>query len=280
MLHWRSIIREYQSPVIDLHCHMLPGIDDGAPDMDTALRMAEMAVADGISLTVCTPHIYPGFFENTVEGIRAAESAFREALEAAGIPLALSYGADIQVVPEMVSGLQSGSLPTLGGSRYFLFEPPHHTRIPRLADLSHACLLEGYVPVITHPERLAYIESDYDTILQMARAGAWVQITGGSLLGMFGSGARHFAERFLSDGVVHLLASDGHNLERRAPVLAEARAAAALLVGEEESWRLVQGRPESVIRNDEVGDVPLPPGLIAGAPAADSRGWFSRLFRR
>ncbi|TDG12868.1 capsular biosynthesis protein [Seongchinamella unica] len=269
--------------MIDLHCHMLPGIDDGARDLPTALKMAELAVADGITLTACTPHIYPGLFENTHTGIRQAVEAFRRELAAADIPLELTYGADIQVVPELVSGLQNKVLPTLHGSRYFLFEPPHHVSLPRLGDLIHNTLLSGYVPVITHPERLSYIESDYPRFLAAAEQGAWIQLTGGSLLGRFGRRVQQVAERFLRDGVTHLLASDGHNLSNRTPELAEARAAAAAIVGEDEARRLVQERPAAVIANlNPAAVAPVPahqPGWQpAGSSASARRGWFSRLF--
>jgi protein-tyrosine phosphatase len=174
-------------------------------------------------------------------------------------------------------------LPPLHNSRYFLFEPPHHVSLPRMPDLVHNALLSGYVPVITHPERLTYIEADYDKFIEAARAGAWIQLTGGSLLGRFGPRVKKITERFLTDGVTHLLASDGHNLKNRTPELSEARDAAALIVGEEEADRLVQGRPAAVIANTEPSQVPLPRGLDPNAPpvevqAGSSKGWFGRLF--
>ena len=269
--------------MIDLHCHMLPGIDDGARNLEMALKMAELAVADGITMTACTPHIYPGLFENTHPGIRDACARFQGELDAAGIPLKLTYGADIQVVPELVADLGNGRLPTLHASRYFLFEPPHHVALPRLADLVHNALLAGYIPVITHPERLAYIEADYDKFVALARQGAWIQLTGGSLLGRFGPRVKRITERFLGDGVTHLLASDGHNLKNRTPELSEARDAAAAIIGEQAASQLVEERPAAVIANAEPADVALPRGLDPDAPAQDEpqaggKGWFGRLF--
>ncbi len=271
--------------MIDVHCHMLPAIDDGARDLATALRMAEMAVADGISHTVCTPHIYPGLFPNTHAGIREAVAGFRGELDAAGIPLQLSYGADIQVVPGLVQELQDATLPTLAASRYFLFEPPHHVSLPRLGDLLHNALLSGYVPVITHPERLSYIENDYELFLNAARQGAWIQLTGGSLLGVFGPRVQRITERFLEDGVTHLLASDAHNLKNRTPQLAEARAAAAAIVGEEESWRLVRERPQAILDNAAPDAVAPPEALQPGRSLSlksnsGQKSWFARLFSR
>lgn len=261
---------------------MLPGIDDGPREFETALAMARLAVADGISCTVCTPHIYPGVFDNSHESIRQAVESFRHALAGADIPLQLAYGADIQVRPDLVEGLSTGALPTLHGSRYFLLEPPHHVALPRLNELVHSTLLAGYIPVITHPERLSYIESDYALFIDAARRGAWIQLTGGALLGRFGARAKAFAERLLDDGVVHLLASDGHNTRNRAPQLAEARAAAAAIVGEEESWRLVTTRPENVMANLDPQAVRAPPGLLDGPPIdrvqRPRKSWLARLF--
>ena len=101
--------------MIDLHCHMLPGIDDGPTDLETALEMARIAVADGITLTACTPHIYPGLFENDASSISAAADAFRGHLREAGIPLEITTGADIQIVPELLDGLKSRRFPCLYG---------------------------------------------------------------------------------------------------------------------------------------------------------------------
>ena len=261
---------------------MLPGIDDGAQDLDTALQMARLAVADGITMTACTPHIYPGRFENTSAGIREACAQFQKELDKAGIPLQLTYGADIQVAPELTQGLAEGTLPTLHGSRYFLFEPPHHVSLPRLNDMMEEALVAGFVPIITHPERLFYIEDDYDNFAEAAQSGAWIQLTGGSLLGNFGRKAKAISERFLMDGITHLLASDGHNLKKRTPELGKARDAATQLVGAEEADRLVQQRPAAVIANTAPEDILLPSGLGANAEfePLETQNWFHKLFSR
>lgn len=267
--------------MIDMHCHMLPGIDDGARDLDTALSMARLAVDDGIITTVCTPHIYPGLFDNTVEGIESAVVDFRDALKRAQIPLEITSGADIQITPDLVQGLRSGSLPTLHHSRYFLFEPPHHIAPPGMLDLLHNVILSGYVPVITHPERLSYVEEYYEQFLEAASMGAWLQITGGALLGRFGHRVKTISERFLTEGVVHVLASDGHNLKNRTPELSEARAAAALWVGEEEAQRLVQERPRAMLDDLEPGAVspPLvqPPSSNKNVGKGRTSGFLGRL---
>jgi protein-tyrosine phosphatase len=278
--HKDKIVTHYAA-MKDIHCHMLPAIDDGAKDLATALDMARSAVADGITHTVCTPHIYPGLFDNTVEDIKAATDAFRAALEEAEIALNISYGADIQIVPELVDGLQTGSLPTINRSRYFLFEPPHHVCPPGMLDLIHNALRSGYVPIITHPERLTYVEQQYELFAEAGRMGAWLQLTGGSLLGVWGKRVQGITERFLKDGITHIIATDAHNLSNRAPRLSEAREALVSLVGEDEAEQLVSIRPGQVIDDADPAAVAPPcPRPTLAEVASKSQKWLGRLFAR
>src|SRR6478736_1792299 len=94
------------SRMIDLHSHILPGIDDGSRSLDMSLQMARMAVDDGIEVMACTPHIYPGLYMNATAGIKAARTALQEQLDAAGIPLKLTTGADVHLVPGLLQGLR------------------------------------------------------------------------------------------------------------------------------------------------------------------------------
>ncbi len=246
--------------MIDLHCHMLPGIDDGAPDLDTALAMARMAVDDGIRVTACTPHIYPGMYENTAPGIRRAIKAFQAELAQRDIPLRLVEGADVHMQPDMVGGIRAGRIPTIAGSRYLMFEPPHHVAPPRFEEALFALSAAGYVPVITHPERLTWVGDHYAVFQRLFNAGIWMQVTSGSLTGRFGKGPRHWAERMVDEGMVHILATDAHDLRHRPPLLAEGRAAAARRVGEDEARHMVHTRPRAMVINAAPDSVPLPQG--------------------
>jgi len=240
---------------------MLPGIDDGAGDWDTAIAMAHIAVRDGIQYTVCTPHIYPGLYDNSAQNIRATMAMLEERLLRAGLSLRLSYGADVHLAPDLLAGLQGGRIPTLNGARYFLLEPPHHVAPPRLMETCFTLLVAGYVPIITHPERLTWIEDHYALIQELASRGVWMQVTAGSLVGRFGSQARYWAERLFDEGLVHLLATDAHGVRNRPPLLTEGRQAAERWVGPQEARRLVEDRPQGVIDNIDPEQMPMPPGL-------------------
>ena len=269
--------------MIDLHSHLLPGIDDGAKDLATSLEMARIAVADGIRTMACTPHIYPGVFENTASGIRQAVGELQQALDDAGIDLRLVDGADIHVVPELIDKLAADEAPTLAGTRYFLLEPPHHVAPPRFAEFVFNAVAAGYVPLITHPERLTWIGDHYPTFCALADQGAWLQVTSGSLTGRFGPDAQYWAERLLDDGRVGILATDAHTTQRRAPLLAEGRQAAERWVGAEEARHLVEVRPEGILADWSPSDLPpLPSGNpVRGRHGGKPKpGLLARLFKK
>jgi protein-tyrosine phosphatase len=270
--------------LIDLHCHLLPGIDDGSKDLEMSLAMARMASSEGISTIACTPHILPGVYNNTGPAIRAAVARLRQSISEAGIPIALVTGADVHVAPDLGIQLREGRALTLNDSRYLLLEPPHHLLPPRLEDLIFGLQTVGYVPIVTHPERLSWIEGHYDLIERFAYNSILMQITAGSLMGQFGRRPRYWAERMLDDGLCHLLATDAHNTERRAPRLAEAREFVAQRLGEEEATNLVLKRPQGILNNLSPAELPALPQV--GAPrtqsGAEAPSWANVLkrFRR
>ncbi|MFT3755273.1 MAG: hypothetical protein QM769_04900 [Pseudoxanthomonas sp.] len=257
----------------DLHCHLLPGIDDGPTELAVSLEMARMAVADGIQTVACTPHIYPGLYENNAQGIRRAIEAMRKVLAAHDIPLQLVEGADVHLAPDLLEAIRDDLVPTLAGSRYLLFEPPHHVAPPRLEETIFGLMTAGIVPVITHPERLSWVENHYALFERLARRGVWLQVTAGALTGRFGRRPRYWAERFVGEGLTMLLATDAHDPRRRPPLLAEGREAAARLIGATAAQDLVVTHPAAILQNSTPVTLPAPPEK----PARSSM--WSRLWR-
>lgn len=262
--------------MIDLHCHILPGIDDGAPDYEVSLAMAQRAVADGITITACTPHIMPGYYENTGPDIRERVKALQAVLDDECIPLQLVTGADVHLTTDLVSGLKSGEKLTLADSRYFLFEPPHNLAPPRMAEAVFDAMAAGYQPIITHPERLRWIDENYAMMVQLAQAGAWMQLTAASVTGRFGKGPLYWSERMLDEGLVHILATDAHNLRSRPCVLSQAVDAVAERLGEQAALDMVTTRPRAVLDNASPSSVPAAVGVER--PVAKA-GFLQRLFR-
>jgi len=254
--------------MIDLHCHILPGIDDGAPDLSVALDMARASVADGVTDLACTPHILPGRYPNTGPQIRQATGELQDALGQEGIPLRLVAGADNHVALDFVGELKAGQLLSLNGSRYVLVEPPHAVLPPRLEELFVGVLAAGYVPILTHPERLSWIKTRFDLITRLAQSGVWMQVTAGSLAGAFGSNAQYWGERMLDEGLIHILATDAHDIKLRAPNLSVGRYIAAARVGEGEAEHLVATRPRGVLENVAPSSLPTPERALSSRRSA------------
>jgi protein-tyrosine phosphatase len=223
------------------------------------LAMTRMASSDGITTIACTPHILPGVYNNPGPAIREAVAKLQESISEAGIPIALVTGADVHIAPDLGSQLRQGRALTLNDSRYLLLEPPHHVLPPRLEDLIFGLQAAGYVPILTHPERLSWVEGRYDLIQRLAYNNCLMQITAGSLVGQFGRRPRYWAERMLDDGLCHLLATDAHNTGRRAPRMAEARTLVAQRLGEEEAANLVLRRPQGILNDLSPTELPATP---------------------
>jgi protein-tyrosine phosphatase len=245
--------------MIDLHSHILPGIDDGAPTLQVALEMASIAVDDGIRTMACTPHIYPGMYMNDGPGIERARQALQEVFDQRGLTLRLVVGADVHLVPGLLPNVQSGMVPTLNRSRYLLLEPSHTTPPPRFEESVFSLVAAGYTPVITHPERLTWVENHYPVFLRLIEQGAWMQVTAGALTGVFGRRAKYWGERFVGEGHAHLLASDAHSAGRRRPQLSPAREIAERLLGKDEAARLVLERPQAILDDRPPQEVPALP---------------------
>ncbi len=226
-----------------------------------SLAMARLASADGISTIACTPHILPGVYNNSGPTIRSAVTWLAEKLAEAGIPITVVTGADVHIAPDLAVQLKDGRAPTLNNSRYFLLEPPHHVLPPRLEDLIFGLQAAGYVPILTHPERLSWVEGHYDLIRRLASNSVLLQITAGSVMGRFGRRPCYWAERMLDEGVCHLLATDAHNTEQRAPRMADARDVVAQRLGDDEAINLVLRRPQGILDNLSPAELPpLPHG--------------------
>lgn len=235
--------------MIDLHCHLLPGIDDGAEDMVTALALARMAADSGTTHMVCTPHMHPGRFENTAAGIAESLAGFRQALQDAQIPLQVGWAAEVRFDMEIMIKLPAGEIPFIGrwqDKDVMLLEFPHG-EIPFGAErLTQWLLQRNVLPMIAHPERNKGVMRAPAQLKSFIQQGCLLQVTAGAIVGRFGQRAQELAEELLQEGVVTVIASDAHNLQHRPPLLNEGRERAAQLLGEAAAEALVLTRPAAM----------------------------------
>jgi len=238
--------------MIDLHCHLLPGIDDGPDTLEQALELARIAVANGITHSVVTPHIHPGRYENDAASIQQHLADYRAALVAEGIPLKLGFAGEVRLGAEVLMMVQQGQIPFYGeyeGKQVFLLELPHSHVPPGSDKLVKWLLDQNILPMIAHPERNKEIMRRLDKITPFVEMGCLFQVTASSVAGLFGEPALETARALLEKGCVTILASDAHNAQHRPPQLDHGRDAAAEIVGVEEAQRMVTERPWGLVKN-------------------------------
>src|SRR2546423_15055907 len=196
--------------MIDLHCHFLPGIDDGAPTLADGLALAQAAVADGITYSVMTPHMHPGRYENTRSTIEKAFKDFRLALRKARVALHIGMAAEVRLSPDIVALLSQNEVPFLGevdGHRIILLEFPHTQITPGADKLIERLLKHNIRPLIAHPERNQDVMRDLSKIEPFIEMGCFLQITAGAPLGGVGRGPQQRGGPVAPVGVFQGLAS-------------------------------------------------------------------------
>jgi protein-tyrosine phosphatase len=218
---------------VDIHCHLLPGVDDGAKDCEDSLAMARMAVADGTTTIIATPHQLGNFGQNRGDDIRAGVNDLQQQLRAADLPLQVLPGADVRIEPGMVDAILRGEVLTLADhGRHVLLELPHELYLP-LEPLLEELRRRKIVGVLSHPERNQGIQRQPSVLAPLVDAGCLMQITAGSLCGTFGTSSQQLCETMLREGLVHFVASDGHGSQTRRPLLRRAFERVAELTDEQ-----------------------------------------------
>lgn len=233
-------------PFVDIHCHLLPGIDDGAADWDETLAMARMAVADGFSTIVATPHQLGSFAQNQGEQIRAAVVHLQMFLEQHQVPLRVLPGADVRIEAGMLEGLKRGDVLSMGDHRrHVLLELPHELYVPldRLIVELQSIRMIG---ILSHPERNQGILSQPALLRPLVAAGCLMQVTAGSLTGGFGAAAQKLSTWMLDQGLVHFVSTDAHSTRSRKPQMSPAFAVVAERMGVETAFDLCCRNPALV----------------------------------
>ncbi len=259
--------------MIDIHHHLLPGLDDGSPDLETSLAMARIAVQDGITQVVATPHannIYP--FDP--ERIRAKLEQLRAALAQAAIPLSVASGCDFHLSYDNIQdAIAHPTKYTVNGGDYLLVELPDFGLSPHLDEAFYELGLAGMRLILTHPERNPTLQRDASRLADWMRIGLLTQVTAGSVTGDMGRAAQRMAHRLLADRWVHFLATDAHNTKSRPPLMRDAHRLVAKKYGLAYADRLCTLNPEAVYRNSSLPPQDEPLHLYEDDPRYTRRWW-------
>jgi len=250
--------------VIDLHCHLLPGIDDGPDTMEDSLNLARVAAAGGIRTIVATPHVSREW-DNDARSIAALAEDVRGQLAAHGIPLDVRTGAEISLGRAVELPAQELAALALGDGPWLLVECPHQSHAVGLEEQLLALGAQGHRVVLAHPERCPAVQRDPDMLGRLIAAGMIGSVTAGALTGRFGSDVRRFALELVKRGMVHNVASDAHDRLRRPPSIAAELAQAGLEgLGDWASGSV----PAAVLAG-----APLPPGPPVNPPRPSGPWW-------
>lgn len=237
--------------MIDLHSHILPEQDDGAQSLRDSLAMARMAVDSGVTAMVATPHCADARAQEVWE----AWKLLREALAENQIPLRLFLGMEIFGTPETAKMLQEGRLFTLNGSQYPLIEFSFRSSGEEETMILHSVCRAGFRPVVAHPERYAYVQSDPRIINRWYRMGCLIQINRGSLLGRFGSRAQETAYELVERGFATAVASDAHSTRMRTPWMEDVQKLLSREISPLCARILLKDNPRKILKNEEIPPV-------------------------
>lgn len=236
--------------MIDLHCHVLPGVDDGPDTLAQALELARAAVADGITHSVLTSHIQPERYPNQRSNLTVAFEEFRAELIRARIALQVSLGSEARLCPELIDLLAQDQVPFLGevnGFKILLLELPHQLIPAGSVRFVQSLLKMNIRPLLAHPERNRAVMAQPEKIDEFAQAGCWLQLTAGSLVGRFGPVVQQAAFEIIDAGWDCLLATDAHDVFNRPPLLSEGLAALRHQFGETLAQRMVFDKPAQIL---------------------------------
>jgi len=236
--------------LIDIHSHILPNVDDGARTVSEALDMLKMAIDQGVTTQVLTPHIHLGRFNNTKVHLTRAFTDFKNEVEKSNLPIKLHLGSECRIGPEMMQLVNQDAIPYLGmyqGKKTFLLEFPR-TEVPFGSDnLVRWLLSKNYLPIIVHPERNSTFLKNRTKLQTFIDLGCPLQITASSITGKFGADVQQMCKDLLLAGQVDVIASDCHNLKGRTPDLEAGITAASVFIEQNTINKLTQLNPVKFI---------------------------------
>ncbi len=233
----------------DIHCHLLPGVDDGPDEMEEAVRILRKEYDDGVRQLIVTPHYRKGMFETEMEKIVFAYLALRREAMKIDSCLRLYLGCEFHAHSKMEQELEEKIRPTLAGSRYVLTEFSSSHSYERIRNQVSGLCRKGFLPVLAHIERYPCISQDMDRVRDIKACGAYIQINAGSLLGESGRRTRHFCGQCMKQDLIDFIATDAHGIRQRKPNLLACRKYTEKKMGSDYAEKIFNVNPEYILQN-------------------------------
>ncbi len=239
-------------PTIDIHCHIMPGVDDGSRDMEMSLEMLRIADSNGITHIILTPHHKPMHHNVSVQHNVKYRKDLQERARAEGIKAKLFSGNEIYYSDETFDQLLSGEICSLAGSDYVLVEFHPTATYKAIQNAMYRVQGAGYIPIIAHVERYSDVLGKPAYVQDLIDMGCFIQVNASSVMGNYGFGISHFTRKLLKSGHVHFVASDAHDTGRRAPELLKCRKFVERRFGEDYAKEIFFTNAANVIRNEQI----------------------------
>ncbi len=238
--------------MIDIHSHILPGVDDGSKSLEDSMEIAKIYLSQGINSVIATPHYIEGEGYNTYqENLKVLENLNKKIKENS-INFEIMLGNEVYITPNIIDLLDKGHISTLNSSRYLLIEFPMFDIPLYTEEIIYELKLRGITPIIAHPERNRKIVEDPNILFEFITKGALAQTNTESLLGMYGQAIKDTAEILLTHDMIHFIATDAHSKRRRAPRLKKCIGQIISLVGQERFKELTEINPQAVVNNEDI----------------------------
>lgn len=259
--------------MIDIHCHILPNVDDGSESLEESIEMAKIAESEGITRIVNTSHCHFDFKYKKGNELKLELEKFNQALKEENINIEVLLGNELYYTSDLIERFDELDFFSMNNSKYILMEFSPINFPKNIEDVIYEIKIRGYIPIIAHAERYKQVQEDVNIVLDCIKEGALIQVNASSILGKNGEKAEDTSKKLLDNNMVHFVATDAHSSNRRRPLIKDSYNYILKNYGKEVSEKLFIENPTAVIENRDIS-------ILNPTKYEEKRSFLKRLFRK
>lgn len=259
--------------MIDIHCHILPNVDDGSESLEESIAMAKIAESEGITKIVNTSHCHFDFKYKKGNELKLELEKFNQALKEENINIEVLLGNELYYTSDLIERFDELDFFSMNNSKYILMEFSPINFPKNIEDVIYEIKIRGYIPIIAHAERYKQVQEDVNIVLDCIKEGALIQVNASSILGKNGEKAEDTSKKLLDNNMVHFVATDAHSSNRRRPLIKDSYNYILKNYGKEVAEKLFIENPTSVIENRDIN-------ILNPTKYEEKRSFLKRLFRK
>ena len=259
--------------MIDIHCHILPNVDDGSESLEESITMAKIAESEGITKIVNTSHCHFDFKYKKGNELKLELEKFNQVLKEENINIEVLLGNELYYTSDLIERFNELDFFSMNNSKYILMEFSPINFPKNIEDVIYEIKIRGYIPIIAHAERYKQVQEDVNIVLDCIKEGALIQVNASSILGKNGEKAEDTSKKLLDNNMVHFVATDAHSSNRRRPLIKDSYNYILKNYGKEVSEKLFIENPTSVIENRDIN-------ILNPTKYEEKRSFLKRLFRK